>query len=140
MIKVFLEILSIYIKNLYFGHFILISLFSNLSKCSHNKKDCCVCALNIFNINLIYHLKIYNIKQRIHIQQVILTQTHSYCWTQNSSSWSGVDGIIEHKTLQDMIWTLMMLKNTKLFLLGSEASLIVKISERGRIQRHLQQK
>jgi hypothetical protein len=39
-----------------------------------------------------------------------------------------------------MIWTLMMLKNTKLFLLGSEASLIVKISERGRIQHYLQQK
>jgi hypothetical protein len=39
-----------------------------------------------------------------------------------------------------MIWTLMMLKNTKLFLLGSEASLIVKISERARIQHYLQQK
>jgi hypothetical protein len=34
----------------------------------------------------------------------------------------------------------MMLKNMKLFLLGSEARLIVKISERGRIQHSLQQK
>ncbi len=77
LIKVFLEILSILKKNLYFGYFILISLFSNLFKCSRNKKDCCVCALNIFNINLTYNFKIYNIKQRIHNQRVILTQTHS---------------------------------------------------------------